>query len=305
MAEGLGLGIDVGGTKVAIVLLDGSGTVLAERRLVNRDHAGAGALLEAVARNAREVARDRPSGTALDGVGVGICELVGLDGSIVSSTTIPWTRTDLEAALSGIGPVTVDADVRTAARAEAAFGAGRPYPSFGYVTVGTGISSTFVRDGSPWAGANGAAQLLGSARIVLPCPHCGRRLETSLEDIASGAGIVRRYAARSGTDLWGVEEMIAWADGGDPDAEAVLAEATDTLGSFLALFVDLFDPHAVVVGGGLAAGAPAFFDRAVAATRWCIWAPAARSTPILPGALGPIAGAIGAAWSVLTGARTG
>src|SRR5256885_830314 len=94
--------------------------------------------------------------------------------------------------------MTVDADVRAAARAEAAFGAGRPFDSFGYVTVGTGISSTFVRDGEPWLGAHGAAQLLGTARLTLPCPHCGRMLDVSLEDMASGAGIVRRYGDRSG-----------------------------------------------------------------------------------------------------------
>ncbi len=304
MDDGVALGIDVGGTKVALVLVDRGGGVLGERRIANHDHVDPRALLEAVAGEARALADARPAQTSIEGVGVGICELVGPDGEIESSTTIPWRRGDLEDVLSSIGPLTVDADVRAAARAEAAFGAGKTSPTFGYVTIGTGISSTFVREGEPWSGANGTAQLLGSAQLALPCPHCGRTLEICLEDVGSGAGIVRRYRGRGSADVRGAIDVIAAADAGDRDAVAVVSEATETLGSFLALFINLFDPHALVMGGGLAAGAQSFRERAADAARSRIWAPAARSTPILLGALGGNAGAIGAAWSVLTGART-
>ena len=297
------LGIDVGGTKVALVLLDADGAVTAERRIVNRQYADATALLEAVAEAAAVLADGVPTGM-LEGVGVGICELVGLTGEIESATTIPWTRPELEEAVSGIGPVRLDADVRAAARAEAVFGAGRPFASFGYVTVGTGISSTFVRDGEPWLGAHGAAQLLGSAHLTLPCPHCGRMLDMSLEDVASGAGIVRRYRERSGVEVAGSENVIEAARG-DADAEAVLAEAADTLGSFIAFFLNLLDPDAIVIGGGLVSGASPFRERLLESGRSRIWPMSARSTPILLGGLGRNAGAIGAAWSVLAGARTG
>jgi len=302
MADGVALGIDVGGTKVGFAVVDRGGTVLVERRLVNAEFADPRALLDAVAREARSLAAGVPS---IDGVGVGICELVGPDGQIESSTTIPWTRTDLEAVLSAIGPLTIDADVRAAARAEASFGAGKPYPSFGYVTVGTGISSTFIRDGEAWVGAHGTAQLLGSSVLTLPCPHCGRMLEICLEDVASGAGIVRRYRERGSAQVRGAIDVIAAADAGDEAAATVVGEAIETLGAFLGFFINLFDPHALVLGGGLAAGAENFRERAADAARSRIWAPAARSTPIVPGALGGNAGAIGAAWSVLAGARTG
>jgi predicted NBD/HSP70 family sugar kinase len=299
------LGIDIGGTKVALVLMDADGAVVAERRLVNREYPDARALLEAVASDARELAGGASTGPTLEGVGVGICELVGLTGEVESSTTVPWARTDLEAALSGIGPVTLDADVRAAARAEAVFGAGRSFDAFGYVTVGTGISSTFVRDGEPWLGSHGAAQLLGTARLTLPCPHCGRMLDTSLEDVASGAGIVRRYGERSAVEVTGSEDVIEAARRGEEDAGAVLAEAADTLGSFIAFFLNLLDPDGIVIGGGLVSGSSPFRERAIAAGRSRIWAQRARSTPIVLGELAANAGAIGAAWSVLAGARTG
>jgi glucokinase len=293
------LGIDVGGTKVALVLSDAEGTVLGERRLLNRHQPDAGALLEAVVREAVALANERPAGSSLAGTGVGICELVGPTGEVESATTIPWRRADLEDALSPVGPLTLEADVRAAAVAEAVFGAGRPFPTFGYVTLGTGISSTFVRDGEALIGAHGAAQLLGSARIMLPCPHCGRMLETSLEDVASGAGISQRYRERTGLDVAGSEEVVAAAAGDDPAAGQILVEAADALGSFLALFVNLFDPHAMVLGGGLLSKETPLRDRVLEASRSHIWAASACSTPFLVGELGPNAGAIGAAWSVL------
>jgi len=298
------LGIDVGGTKVALVLLDADGAVTAERRIVNRQYADATALLQAVAGAAAVLADELPTGT-LEGIGVGICELVGLTGEVGSSTTIPWTRAELEEALSGMGPLSLDADVRAAARAEAVFGAGRPFASFGYVTVGTGISSTFVREGEPWLGAHGAAQLLGSTHLTLPCPHCGRMLDMCLEDVASGAGIVRRYSERSGVEVTGSDEVMEAARRGDEDAETLLAEAADTLGSFIAFLLNLLDPDAMVIGGGLVSGSSQFRERVLLAGRSRIWATSARSTPILLGELGANAGAIGAAWSVLAGARAG
>ncbi len=297
--ERVALGIDVGGTKVALVLVDGRGAVLAERRLLNRPYPDTGALLEAVGREARGLADERPVGTTLAGTGVGICELVDPSGEIGSSTTIPWRRSDLEGALAPIGPVVVEADVRAAALAEAVFGAGRPFPTFGYVTLGTGISSAFVRDGVAWAGAHGAAQLLGSARLAMPCPQCGRMLDQSLEDVASGAGIARRYRERTGLEVTGSDEVVVAAAEGDAEAEEVLAEAADSLGSFLALFVNLYDPHAMVLGGGLVSKDSPFRERALEAARSHIWAPSACATPLLVGELGPNAGAIGAAWLVL------
>ena len=291
------LGIDVGGTKVALALVRGDGTVLSERRVTNREHADTAALLEAVAAEAASLAQGSPG--VIEAVGVGICELVDLTGEITSSSTIPWKRSDLEQALSGLGPVTIEADVRAAARAEAVLGAGRSLETFGYVTIGTGISSTFVRDGEPWLGDHGAAQLLGSARIALPCD--GATLERSLEDVASGAAITRRYRERTGSELGESIDVMSAAAAGDRDAQAVLAEAVTTLGSFLAMFVNLLDPGALVLGGGLTSSGPYFIERVIEAVRSFIWASEVRSTPIVIGELGANAGAIGAAWSALGG----
>ena len=111
-------------------------------------------------------------------------------------------------------------------------------------------------------------------------------LAVCLEDVGSGAGIVRRYVQRGSAEVRGAVDVIGAAGAGDGGASTVVAEAIETLGSFLALFIGLFDPHALVIGGGLATGAQSIRERAADAARSRIWAQVARSTPILPGALG-------------------
>ena len=299
------LGIDVGGSKVAMGIVAADGSILARDRVVNREHRRKD-LLGEVARRAALLAAAAPAGTVLAGVGVGICELVDPGGQVVSSVSIPWSRAELDEALSGPGPVSIDADVRAAARAEGRFGAGRPHASFGYVTVGTGISSCLVLDGEPWVGAHGAAQLLGSGSLALPCPHCGRGLECSLEDVGSGAAIASRYRNRSGSAAAGADVVLAAASSGDAIAGEVVGEATDALGGFLAMFVNITDPEALIVGGGLGSAPGPFRDRVFAAVRRHVWAPAARSLPIHPAELGPEAGVVGAGWQVLReGTRKG
>jgi glucokinase len=261
VAERAAIGIDVGGTKIAV------GSVLGDGRLEHRTEiATAGATLDDVAAAARGVAER----TDVAGVGVGICELVDNEGQVRSSTSVPWTSAELVAALEHLGPVTVEADVRAAGVAEARFGAGRPFSSFLYLTVGTGISHCLVQDGEPYRGVHGYAQLSGSAVLDFRCPHCGEPVRLSSEDVASGAAL-----ARPG---------------------AVGEHATESLGSLVALLVNVLDPEAVIVGGGLGSGRGAYWRGLVRATREHAWAADIRELPIAQAGLGADSGVIGAGW---------
>jgi glucokinase len=260
MSDRAAIGIDIGGTKIAV------GAVSEDGRLEHRTEiATAGATLNDVVAVA-----ERTHGTA---VGVGICELVGNDGQVRSAASIQWTTRELRAKLSDLGPVTVEADVRAAAVAEARFGAGRRFSSFVYLTVGTGISHCLVLDGEPYRGARGFAQLSGSGTVSFRCPHCGERVRLSVEDVASGAAFVR--------------------DG---------AVDTAALGSLVALLVNVLDPEAVIVGGGLGSATGAYWNELVSATRAHIWADAVRGLPIVQAGLGADSGVIGAGWLVLRAA---
>jgi glucokinase len=166
------IGIDVGGTKTALGIVTTDGALASPRRLENREVPDARALLAAVAAEARALAEQIESATRLAGIGVGICELVDRDGEIRSSASIPWTRADVVDTLGPLGAVTLEPDVRAAALAEARLGAGRPFASFVYVTVGTGISHCLVDGGVPYLGSHGIAQLVGSSSVTIPCRRC-------------------------------------------------------------------------------------------------------------------------------------
>jgi len=260
------VGIDIGGTKVAVGVVAADGRLLRSIRLPTD-----GATVQGIATAVAEVA----GGIDAAGVGVGVCELVDPDGRIRSHESVAWTETDLEAAL---GPVALEADVYAAALAEARFGAGRTFSSFVYVTVGTGISHCLVVDGEPYRGAHGCAQLIGSAALCFVCPHCGRSARLVLEDVASGAALARTGVAAE--------------------------ESAEVLGSYIALLVNVLDPEAVVVGGGLGAAGGDYWQALVRGVRGHVWAEHVRDLPLAEAGLGADSGVIGAGLVGLRAAAT-
>lgn len=293
------IGIDVGGTKVALGVVSSDATLSARRRIANSDLPDARALLATVAAETRDLAEALEDGIDLVGVGVGICELVDLGGEIRSSTSIPWTRAELLEALGLVAPVTLEPDVRVAALAEARVGAGRRYPSFVYLTVGTGISHCLVDGRVPYPGSHGIAQLIGSSRVTLPCPDGSSLTAVALEEVAAGPPLVRRYNERAHAGVVAAEEVLERAHAGDRVAALVVGEAATVLGSFVALLVNVLDPAGVVVGGGLGSAPGLYWETMVATARVAVWSEVARRVPIVPAELGADAGVVGAGLAAL------
>ena len=257
--------IDAGGTKLAAAVVEGASGRLLERREIPTDRHRGGA---AVLGDCVDLARELAAGRQVAAVGIGVPELVSLDGQIQTAANWDWRDGKWRAALAAIAPVYVDSDVRAAALAEARLGAGRSMSSFLYVTVGTGVSHSFVCGGSPWRGARGNAVVTGAPLV---------------EGVASGPALAER-AGRSRA-----EDVFAHASD-----EAILDDAASALGQELARLVNALDPQAIVIGGGLGL-APGFRERISAYMRPEIYADATRGLEVLPGALGVNAGVIGAA----------
>jgi glucokinase len=194
-----------------------------------------------------------------------------------------------------IAPVSIEADVRAAALAEARVGAGRGLSSVGYVSVGTGISACLVLDGTPYAGAHGAAQLLGSAELPTDCPHCGRSFRTAaLERVASGPALVASYNEAGGGGLESGEALLKLAESGDASASAIVQRGAEMLGGYVALLVNLVDPEMVVIGGGLGAAGGAYWTTVISSAREHIWAEHVVDVPIVTSALRGREGVVGA-----------
>lgn len=298
-ADRVAIGIDVGGTKVALAVVAEDGRLSGCRRVANQLLPDARALLAAVAAEARELAEALEDGIALAGVGVGICELVDLGGEIRSSISIPWSRAEVIEALGSVGPVTLEPDVGAAALAEARLGAGRRHRSFVYLTVGTGISHCLFDGGSAYRGTHGIAQLIGSSRVTLPCPDGRLSTAVALEEVAAGPPIVRRYNERRQVSVVSAEDVLERAEAGDEVAASVVGEAATVLGSFVAMLVNVLDPGAVVVGGGLGSASGSYWETMIASARAAVWSDVSRAIPIVQAELGADAGVVGAGLTAL------
>ena len=201
----------------------------------------------------------------------------------------------MQGRLAHIGPVTLEADVRAAARAEALLGAGRPFRIFLYVTVGTGIACSLVIEGVPYFGSRGATGTMASGPMGWACEHCGKINNQTLEQIASGPALAKRLNHLQLGTVNSSQEVFAAAAAGNSHAELIIRSAGQALESTIALMVNVLDPEAVIIGGGLGLSEGPYWSSFIDSTRSHIWSDVHRDLPILRAVTGARAGMIGAA----------
>jgi len=298
------IGIDVGGTKCAAGLVSlHDGRVLARRLQLTRADRGGEPVLTDVIELARSLqAEAKRLGVDDASIGIGVCELVSPEGHVLSEATVRWKGIPVVARLQHgtQSRVFIDADVRAAARGEARFGAGRNLNSFLYVTVGTGISASLVLDHTPFAGARGLTGTFASSDGLI-ADRCGNLVSgPPLEQFAAGPALAARLAAvRIGFD-GAAPDVLALAEGNDVVARSIVASAGEALGAAIAHHVNMLDPAAVVIGGGLGLADGLYRDSLEQGLREHIWSDLHRNIPLLSASLGKDAGIIGAALGAAT-----
>jgi glucokinase len=264
-------GIDLGGTKIQTAIVDPAGKVLGESRRPTPTSGGPQDVADEMAAALREAAEQAGvEASALEGVGVGSPGDVDEKSGTVSAArnlpgwdgTFPLAQT-LKQALGA--EVRVGNDVQVATEAEFHLGAGREFQSLIGVFWGTGVGGGLVLDGKPWLG-RGAAGEIGHVVVKrggAKCP-CGRK--GCMEAYAGRAAmeIEARRQQKEGvkTDLFKLMEKHGkdrltsgiWEraiDHNDHLAEDLIARAIEALGTGIASAVNLIDPEAVIIGGGL------------------------------------------------------
>lgn len=315
--DGLVIGVDIGGTKVAAGLVDLRGEILAHSRIPMISHDGAasafGAVtqaIEAVSAQALEVL-----GTRNLIQGVGVCSPGPLDpktGVVINPPNLPcWRNFPLAAELEKLYRVrvTVDNDANAAGLAEALWGAGLGYRNVFYVTVGTGIGTAIVTDGRIYHGRTGAAAEGGHLSIDYKGPQCGCGKRGCIEAFASGPSIAKRARAllESGRSSQLLElaggnvervtsEMVSQAQAaGDGVASEVLSETIELLTFWLGNIVDLLEPEVIVVGGGVGSMLKPFLPEIRDRMPACCLNRRCQEIPLVPARFGENAGIVGGA----------
>lgn len=248
------LGVDVGGTKVAVAAVeDGQARHTVEHPTVLDS---TDALLDGIEAAVREVAA--VAGEP-DAIGIGVpSQIEFATGTVISSVNIPLAGVPLREELGRRfgASVYVDNDASCAALAEAdAIGAGELV----MLTLGTGVGGGIVTRGRIFRGADGLGGELGHIVVEADGPECPGNCPNRgcLEALCSGTAL-ERAAGRKG------REVVEAARAGDAEAQGHLDRLGTYLGIGISNMVNAFQPEVVVIGGGLSAAADLFLDTAIA-----------------------------------------
>jgi glucokinase len=282
------IAVDAGGTKIAAAIVDRGGSMVTRTERPTpkgSEDAVIDALVDTVA---KLVAQDDVAA-----IGLGVPATVDQrTGSAVSAVNIPLTDVPLRSLLSerfGL-PCGVDNDANAAAIAEWQVGAGKGTRYMVMLTLGTGVGGGVILDGRPFRGSSGAAAELG--HMVLE--HDGRRCQ----GMCTGRGHLEAYAtglAAAADYKAGTHELVERAWAGEERALEVLDSIGRRLGSALGTLVNVFDPELIVIGGGFGDAADEFLLGPARETmRREALPPGRERVRVVPAALGPAAGIVGA-----------
>jgi len=303
------VGVDLGGTKLAVGLVDDRLGVL-HKSVSPSVTESPSACLEAIYGRLDEALREWGP---VDAIGVGTASMVNFRaGRIVVSTNLPLRDVALRDVLSdryGV-PVVIDNDATVACLAEFRYGAGIGTTEMVMLTLGTGIGGGIICDGRPYRGFSGAAAELGHMVIQRDGPRCQGNCPNHgcLETFASGSAIGARARVlaeeRPRSALGRALATGEAVDGplvsrlaleGDADAVELITAVGEDLGIGIANLVNIFNPELVVVGGGAAQAADVLLEpaRRVVAAR--ALQPQRDEVRIVAAHHGPDAGVLGAA----------
>lgn len=250
------LGLDIGGTKTAVVVGDFAGHVAARSEFATCPDRGFSAtfsqLIETIERVRNEAER---AGHAPSVVSVSIGGPLDIERGIVQSPpNLPgWDDIPLKAMLAErIGlPVYVEHDGNAGALAEWYFGAAHGARNVIFLTMGTGCGGGLILNGDLYRGTNDLAGEVGHLRVAPSGPLAFGKAG-SLEGLCGGNGIARlaaeRFPSRWGRQRVTARDLAELARADDAEALAIWDEVGRHLGRALAILLDVLNPDVVVIG---------------------------------------------------------
>jgi len=294
--------VDIGGTKIAVGLVDDEGHVLTRAESPTDAERGYGEAIRRIENMLRAITA--PTAIELTGIGIGSTGPVDpFTGEIGDVNFFPAWRgenpvNDL-ARIFGVR-VAMENDADASALGEAGWGAGRNKKSLIYVTVGTGIGGGIILDGQLYRGVDRAHPELGHHVIDASGPPCVCGFHGCWESLAAGPAMVSWLESNMPADYPHRDKLTAkriceLAQAGDDLADQAVKREAHYLGLGLANLVTLFTPEAIVLGGSVMKSAVLFLD-GIRATicRCCRFVPFEK-TELALASLGEDANLIGAA----------
>lgn len=309
------MGLDVGGSKVSAALVDLNGQMYYLRR--HTTPATGEETMELLVEMGQElVDRASSEGATLPGVGIGFGGPVDYPNQRIrrSFHKEGWDINQPLAQQLGAAlglPVRMDNDANTAGLGEALFGSGKGQRKILYINVGTGIGGALIREQELVHGSHSNAGEIGHVVVQKGGKLCACGHHGCLEAYASGTAMGKTARDRLDEDpdietsLRDVEDVTGEAVGeaaveGDEFARSIVAEAAEWLGLGAANACNIWDPDAVIIGGGVSRAGEALMLPFRKSFRNHATRPASEEIELLLARLGYDAGVVGAAALALT-----
>lgn len=252
------VGIDIGGTKTNIGIVQEDGSVLAQRKLPSDTRDGINAFVDEIEKEISILLlKNKIKFEEITDIGIGIPGTVDTENGIVEfSSNLFGTNVELGSVFEKIlgRKVTLIQDSWAAAWGEKLFGAGKHFENFCCVTLGTGIGCGVIADGKIFRGTMNSAGEIGHTPIIMGGRKCSCGNYGCLECYSSGTGILKQAMELFPEKLKGderAERVFELADKGDTDAAALINDAVDKLAYGLAIMVNLFAIDTFLISGGL------------------------------------------------------
>jgi glucokinase len=317
------LGIDLGGTRFKIGLVDSAGRLLLLKQFPTRVQVGREALIRRIIGLTASFLKDPLCAANPPRViGLGAAGLVDIAAGMVEiSPNFPdWRRVPLGKLLQeALGIATfLDNDANAVALGEKWAGAGQDLDHFACLTLGTGVGGGLVLDGRLWYGGHGSGPEIGHMTIAPRGDRCLCGNRGCLETLASASWLVRRAKKNmdieyllnkyprphrpSGADLT-TKDLFYWAKLGEVRSLRLFQKMGEALGLALANLVHLLNLEGIILGGGLSRAATIFLPYLEKEFKKRLTLGSPEKVPIRISALQEKSGVIGAAGIALERAK--
>lgn len=290
--------IDIGGTKIAVGLVDDRGDAIVRARIPTEVERGP----EHACSRIQKVVQDqiRQTRTELTGIGIGCTgPLAPSKGELGDVHTLPgwkgWNPVQELTGCFGV-PVAMENDADAAALGEARWGIGRGKRSLVCITVGTGIGAGIILSGELYRGAEHSHPELGHQILNPDGPPCTCGASGCWESVASGPALEHWYAEQNphGEQRSG-KEICAQARAGDTAAQQAVGQLIKYLGLGISNVVSMFVPETIALSGSVMQNADLFLEPVRAVVRRNCRLVPLESCEIAVSSFGASAGLIGAA----------
>lgn len=305
MSDTAVLALDIGGTKLAVGVVDGDGRTSSVLVAATRPAEGKNAVISRLLALGDRAVTD--SGAAIQAVGIASGgPLDAVAGVLHAPLHLPdWHGVPIAAIVAdhyGV-PAVVENDATLAMLGEHTFGAARGAQTALYLTLSTGVGGGAIVHGRLHLGATGNGGELGHVVVRPGGRRCGCGRQGCLEAYASGTSIAARAREALGTEpssladlpVVRAEDVVAHAAAGDDLAARLWDETTDVVGQALTDLVNAFEPEVVVLGGGVTRAGDALLLPVRKAVATSAMNPIAQTCRVVLTALGDTVCVVGAA----------